>query len=104
MKRIVWLVMLFALFIPALLAAEEGPTPALGKTLFESTGLGTNGKSCSVCHPKGKGLEEIGSYPDGQLEELINFCIRDALKGKMLAPDSQELKAMAVYLRTLPRK
>jgi cytochrome c len=35
---------------------------------------------------------------------MINFCIRDALEGKMFAPESQELDSMLLYLRTLPQK
>jgi cytochrome c len=84
--------------------ATEGPTVAMGQTLFESTVLGSNGKSCASCHPAGKGLEEIAAYDDPMLKEMINFCVRDALRGKMLAPESQELDSMLLYLRTLPQK
>lgn len=84
--------------------ATEGPTVAMGEILFTSTTLGSNGKSCSSCHPGGKGLAEIGAYDDATLGEMINFCIRDALAGGMLAPESQELESMLLYLRTLPRQ
>lgn len=84
--------------------ATEGPTVAMGEILFTSTTLGSNGKSCSSCHPGGKGLAEIGAYDDATLREMINFCIRDALKGKMFALESQELDSMLLYLRTLPQK
>ncbi|HXV22427.1 MAG TPA: cytochrome C [Desulfuromonadales bacterium] len=84
--------------------ATEGPTVAMGQTLFESTALGSNGKSCASCHPGGKGLAEVGAYDDPMLKEMINFCIRDALKGRMLALESQELDSMLLYLRTLPPK
>lgn len=82
-------------------SAVEGPALELGKTLFEATTLGQNGKSCASCHPDGKGLEEISAYDDAMLKEMINFCIRDALKGTMLSPQSQELEAMQRYLRSL---
>ncbi len=72
-----------------------------GKRLFATTELGKAGKSCASCHPHGKGLEEIDAYDDGMLKEMINFCIRDALKGPMLQLDSRELEAMRVYLRSL---
>ncbi|BCR04840.1 c-type cytochrome [Desulfuromonas versatilis] len=84
--------------------AVESPNVELGKKLYEWQGLGSNGKSCSSCHPGGKGLEEISAYDDGMLMEMINFCIRDALKGEMLAPQSQELESMLLYLRSLPGK
>jgi cytochrome c peroxidase len=36
-------------------------TVADGKTLFSDTSLGRNQKSCTTCHPGGKGLE--GALP-----------------------------------------
>lgn len=81
--------------------AVEGPSLELGKTLFEATALGSNGNSCATCHPNGKGLEEIQAYDDGMLKEMINFCIRDALKGTMLSIESQEMEALRRYLRSL---
>jgi len=88
----------------AIATATEGPTLALGEALFASHALGNNGKSCADCHPGGKGLEESGAYDDAQLKEMINFCIRDALAGRMFAPASQELDSMLLYLRSLPRR
>lgn len=84
--------------------ATEGPTVAMGQALFESPALGSNGKSCASCHPAGKGLDELGAFDDPMLKEMINFCIRDALEGKMFALESQELDSMLLYLRTLPPK
>lgn len=81
--------------------AVEGPSLELGKTLFEATTLGSNGNSCATCHLGGKGLREIGAYDDGMLKEMINFCIRDALKGTMLSIDSQEMEALRRYIRSL---
>lgn len=88
--------------LSAVAAATEGPTLALGEALFASNALGSNGKSCADCHPRGKGLEEIGAYDDATLKEMINFCVRDALAGQMFAPVSQELDSMLLYLRSLP--
>ena len=85
-------------------AATEGPTVAMGQALFESAALGSNGKSCASCHPGGKGLAETGAYDDPVLKEMINFCIRDALEGKMFASEAQELDSMLLYLRTLLQK
>ena len=85
-------------------AATEGPTVAMGETLFKSPALGNNGKSCASCHPAGQGLDEIGAYDDPALKEMINFCIRDALESKMFELESQELDSMLLYLRTLPQK
>jgi len=81
-------------------AAVEGPNEQLGRTLFESTQLGSNGKSCATCHGEGKGLKELAGYSDTELKEMINFCIRDALKGRMFDLESTELTSMFLYLRT----
>lgn len=81
--------------------AVEGPSLELGQTLFEATTLGRSGNSCAGCHSGGKGLQEISAYDDDMLKEMINFCIRDALKGTMLSPEAQELEALLRYLRSL---
>lgn len=81
--------------------AVEGPSPALGKPLFEATTLGSNGNSCATCHPGGNGLNEVHAYDDSMLREMINFCIRDALNGTMLALESQEIEALQRYVRSL---
>jgi cytochrome c len=102
MQRLMTVGVLLVVAVTAL--ATEGPTVAMGQALFESPALGSNGKSCVSCHPAGKGLDELGAYDDGMLKEMINFCIRDALEGKMFAPESQELDSMLLYLSTLPQK
>lgn len=85
------------LSLPFMVFASETPVP--GEELFNSTSLGNNGKSCSACHPQGKGLEQIGDYDDEILQEFVNFCIRDAMKGKMLPEGAQELRAIGSYIR-----
>ena len=82
----------------ALGAADEA---ARGKTLFESSRLGTNGKSCAVCHPGGKGIEVPTAMPDDELAAAVNTCVTKALKGKDLDPDSPEMKELLRYIRTL---
>lgn len=101
MSRIVLLICSIALVWAVSAPAVEGPTVDLGKSLFESTSLGSNGKSCATCHPAGKGLEKIGNYEDDQLKETINSCVHNALKGKRFNPDAQELDALLAYLRSL---
>ena len=80
-------------------------TPAFattkGEQLFNATTLGSNHKSCNSCHPQGKGLQQSGDYDSTMLREIINFCIRDALKGKMLPLDAAELQALERYVRSL---
>jgi len=93
-------IVLSVLFISSFAYATEKPGVSLGKQLFQSKSLGSNGKSCSSCHSGGKGLQEIGSYDDATLKEMINFCIRDALKGEMIGLDSSEMNSLLSYMRS----
>jgi cytochrome c peroxidase len=70
-----------------------------GKQLFSDPKLGTNGKSCNTCHPDGKGLEKAGA----DIEGTIQACIQKALQGKLLATDSQEIKDLAAYVRSVKK-
>lgn len=97
MRVSILVILLSVLIFPFSTFSAESEMAA--EELFQSTSLGTNGKSCSACHPQGKGLENIGDYDDATLQEFVNFCIRDALKGKMLPEGSEELQILASYLR-----
>lgn len=97
-KSLLFTVALLCLSMTA--QAVESPTMDLGKTLFESTELGTTGRSCSTCHTGGKGLNMIGDFNDIELKEIINACIRDALIGQIIAIESQEMDALLKYVRT----
>lgn len=79
--------------------AIEAPSLDLGKILFESSELGTKGRSCSTCHPHGKGLEMVGDFNDTELKDIINACLRDALGAEMISQESQEMNALLVYVR-----
>jgi len=82
-----------------------------GKTLFNDPkfGNGTNGKSCNSCHPNGKGLEQAGKKTSftimgknqNSLEEAVNFCIENALMGKAIDPQSQDMKDIVAYIKSL---
>ncbi len=80
--------------------ATEQPSLKRGEELFNSTQLGTSGKSCASCHPGGKKLEEAAGYKDDELAVIINQCITKPLKGKPLAADSTDLKSLIMYLKT----
>ncbi len=77
---------------------------ARGKTLFNDTKLGNNtsGKSCNSCHPDGKGLGKAGDRKD--LVRFVNSCIENALQGKPINPDSQEMEDLVAYVRSLKEK
>jgi len=84
--------------------AIESPSLSLGKTLFESTELGTKGRSCATCHAQGKGLGMVGDFNDTELKDIINACLRDALGAKMISAESQEMNALVGYVRKFQKK
>lgn len=92
---------LFLLGLTLTTQAQEGPSTELGKRLFESPDLGSNGRSCSTCHPQAKGLEKIGRATDEELRDTVNQCIQKTLDGPPLSPGTQELESIILYLRTL---
>ena len=99
-----WILLLSMLFITGFPAyAIEGPSLSLGKTLFESTELGTKGRSCTGCHPGGKGLNMVGDFNDTELKDIINACLRDALDAAMISLESQEMNALVAYVRTFQK-
>ena len=71
-----------------------------GKNYFNDATLGSNGKSCASCHPNGKGLEQACDYDVPTLQEFVNFCIRDAMKGKMLAADDPRVIKIEKLMRS----
>lgn len=82
-----------------------------GKVLFNDVKFagGTAGKSCNSCHPNGRGLENsadkkefniMGKKQMG-LEEAVNFCIENALKGKAIDPNSEQMRNIVAYIKSL---
>jgi thiosulfate dehydrogenase len=67
--------------------------------------LGTNGVACAQCHPNAANTHPE-TYPKFQkqigrvaaLWEMINWCIRNPLEGKNVAPDSKESIALQAYI------
>src|SRR4030042_841833 len=84
---------------------------AKGKNLFNDPKFsgGTSGNSCNSCHSDGKGLENagmkkefnLGGKKQTSLEEVINMCIQNALKGTALDPNSQEMIDVVSYIKSL---
>lgn len=99
MQRSILMVIILA--VATLAMADAGVTRTKGGELFISKQLGTNGKSCSSCHPDGKGMANTVHYDDAELGSVINQCIRNPLKGKPLVPDSAEMKALITYIRSV---
>ncbi|HZV80854.1 MAG TPA: cytochrome C [Geobacteraceae bacterium] len=79
------------------------PSLVRGQELFESEHLGTSGKSCATCHPGGKKLEGAGNYGDDELTTTVNTCIAGPLKGKILDPESTDMKSLVLYLKSFSK-
>ena len=107
---------LLAVFTVVMLAASSAAamhhTPGdRGKALFNDPALGggTAGRSCNTCHPGGKGLFKVAEKrewknPGGMfksLAETVNTCIVLALKGKALDVNSDQMKDLISYLKSL---
>ncbi len=81
-----------------------------GKGLFNDTKLGTNGKSCNTCHSGGKDIDgskktfEILGEQINSISEAVNFCIENALDGKALDSNSEDMKSIVSYIKTLKGK
>jgi mono/diheme cytochrome c family protein len=87
---------------------------AKGKALFNDPKFagGTAGKSCSSCHPDGKGLEKaaekkefnLGGKKQKSLAEAVNMCIVNAINGKAIDPKSDQMKDLVAYIMSLKGK
>jgi mono/diheme cytochrome c family protein len=77
---------------------------AKGKVLFTDPKFagGTTGKSCSSCHPDGKGAAKAGD--NKEVRKIINGCIVKALQGKAILPDSAEMDDLVAYLKSVMGK
>jgi hypothetical protein len=103
---IVTVIVLCLFAVSFMLTEKEKATAAGGKTLFSSSVIGQNGKTCATCHPGGKGLESVavktewnaGGTAFTTIEGAINACVKGALKGPSLKEDSLETKSLALYL------
>ena len=114
------LVLICVVFAYTAEAKHEAEAPSygfldvnLGITLFNDThlGNGTSGKSCNSCHPDGKGLEgaadkkefHIMGETQVSLEDAINACIVNALKGTAIDPHGKDMKDLVAYIKSLKK-
>jgi len=98
--KIIGFCLFCCLAIPFLASADISN----GEKLFQSSDLGTNGKSCQTCHPNGKGLTDLSEYESIVLQDTINTCIEKALKGKPFSEGAQELQDIEDYMRQFSKK
>jgi cytochrome c len=84
---------------------EFDAAAAEGRALWTSDSLGSNKVACAQCHPNAANTH-IETYPKFQKQlgrvapiwEMINWCIRNPLEGKDLAPNSREMIALQAYI------
>ncbi|MDI6744155.1 MAG: hypothetical protein QMD07_02145 [Thermodesulfovibrionales bacterium] len=95
-------------FSNAYSAAAEGDKTR-GEFLFYNPGLGTLPISCGSCHPGGRGLEaahgkkgfKILGVKTDKLESVINFWVVNILRGEKLDHNSQTMKDIKAYIKSL---
>lgn len=107
--------------LPLAFGAHEGeranPGPEgdakRGEFLFRSPMmLGTIPISCATCHPGGMGLERAYGKKEfsilgnkvKRIEAVIDFWIVNILRGEGIKYDSQEMKDIKAYLKSLSVK
>lgn len=91
-------------WVPAVRADELADAAARGAKLFAAATLGTNGKSCAVCHADAAAFAGKARFPRvafgglRTLDQAIQTCVVNALAGAPLAWDDGRLTALAVFL------
>ncbi len=95
------MVLMALFFLTSAASAADAPSVENGMKLFNSSSLGTNGRSCAACHPDGKGLEDASDSDHATMAKIANKCIVKALKGKALGDDSPEMTSLVMYMKTL---
>jgi len=115
MKIIEMLLTIAAVMVLSTLAFADGDVKR-GKALFNDPQLSGSsfGVSCNACHPNGKGLEHSGeagkttwSSCSGErhsLEDAINTCFLMANKGQPIDLQSQEMKDLIAYIKSLAKE
>lgn len=77
----------------------------MGRDLWVSADLGTNGVACAQCHPNAANTHPE-TYPKFQqqlgkvvaLRDMINWCLMNPLQGKPLPLDDARMVAMEAYV------
>jgi cytochrome c553 len=101
------LLMMIAIIVFLAVGAAYSDDAKKGKALFNDSRLGTNGKSCNTCHPGGSNIDgskrtfNILGEQISSISGAVNFCIENALEGKPLAADSQDMKDIVSYISAL---
>ena len=100
-------VMLFAV---AAISATSGVASAeRGRALFNDPSFAGGKKACNECHLEGRNLVGVATKSKfnvmgnkmATLEDVVNFCIKNANQGKPIKKDSKDMKDMIEFLKSL---
>jgi len=90
---------------------DSGKLLQMGEKLWSDNQLGKSGLACATCHADGKGLktEPFPKYLEMPndiltLDQMINFCLVNPMKGKILEWNSLEMTALAAYVKTYAKE
>lgn len=124
------LLVLFVGFLAIVLAQEADPAKELakaverGQELFNDSSLGTSGMNCGSCHKAGgKEDNKMGEmsipawdnltskypkyFPMAQrvltLDQVVNICVTQAMKGEALGWDSQKLTDLTAFCASVKK-
>jgi cytochrome c len=108
----VLLVLVIAVGLSVPVMALKHKPEERGKALFMDKNFAGGKKACNSCHPNGRGLKKAGTKKrfrimgktQKSLEEAVNFCIVNASKGKAIKEDSDEMKDIVAYIKSLGEK
>lgn len=89
-------------------AANHSPVER-GKALFNDPKFAGGEKACSDCHPLGGGLTRSANKKTFRiydetikgLEEAVNFCIVEANMGNAIELNSDQMKDIVEYIKSL---
>jgi cytochrome c len=92
--------------------AKDHTAEDRGMAHFNNPAFADGRKSCSTCHPNGRGLKNAGTKTvffimggkQSSLEEAVNVCIINANKGKAIEVDSSQMQEMVSYIKSLGSK
>lgn len=111
MKKKRFMALAFSVFLlsASLVVAKHHTAEERGMAHFNNPQFAEGRKSCSTCHPGGRGLKDAGAKTEffimgskqASLEEAVNICIINANKGKAIDVNSIEMQEIVSYIKSL---
>ena len=103
------LVMAALLVLSAPAVSGDNAMIEKGKAHFNNPNFAGGSKACNDCHMEGRNLEGAAGKKNfrvmgnsmATLEDVVNFCIKNATGGKPIAKDSKEMKEIVEFIRSL---